>query len=710
MLELTEALLGGANLVICGEPGAGKSFALAHLACQIIRKTPGAQALPPTVPVLIHFGEVEFPPREGATPTDSLIQAVSVIAGSIKPRRFPKLFRAWLQHGRVLLLLDGLDELSPPQLEQAALFLKSLLDENPGLRVVTTAHAQNLGRLPALGFQVTPLAAWDRARRAFFITRWSNIWLRYVADEANRNSPADPLMLIGWLLYDSVRLSPLELTFKVWSAFAGDSLGPGALASIEAYLRRMTVNQPAKNRLGLEQLAAQMTLAMEPLAERRKAESWLGGSEAVALEPGEEPEAKRTDKLAPAAAAPAKVRARGALPDLIDAGLVVERAGERISIAHPALTAYLASRRLSALNAAPQLAAQPEWCGRSASLGFIAALDGQSRWMEALFKTEQEDLLQRGLIIAGRWLRKAPESQPWTGALLRQIALVLQKNHLPFSLRARLLYGLAQTDNSGVPALLRQLLGDAQPAIRQLAALGLGYLRDAKSIEPLSQMVSDRSPGAARSALLALVAIGQKASLETVAYTLLHGEESLQKAAAEALANDLEEGQPTLKEASELEDARVRRAVVYGLGRVKQPWAVEILAKLAAEDKQWVVQDAANQVLQTIQNVHPRVPRPLPALPQTAWLIAFAGARGMGVAPGKPAYEMLRKAVQDGDEDQRVAAIYYLGWMADANAILPIYQIYFSSQGEVRETAYSALWNMAACGAALPPPSQFGLG
>ena len=184
----------------------------------------------------------------------------------------------------------------------------------------------------------------------------------------------------------------------------------------------------------------------------------------------------------------------------------------------------------------------------------------------------------------------------------------------------------------------------------------------------------------------------------------------MQKAAAEALANDLEEGQPTLKEASELEDARVRRAVVYGLGRVKQPWAVEILAKLAAEDKQWVVQDAANQVLQTIQNVHPRVPRPLPALPQTAWLIAFAGARGMGVAPGKPAYEMLRKAVQDGDEDQRVAAIYYLGWMADANAILPIYQIYFSSQGEVRETAYSALWNMAACGAALPPPSQFGLG
>lgn len=704
MLDLTEALLGEANLVICGEPGAGKSFALAYLACQIIRKTGGAQKLPPTVPALIHYGELGFPPREDATFTDSLIQAASTIAGSINARRFPKLFRAWLQHGRVLLLLDGLDELSPPQMEQAALNLKALFDENPRLRVVTTAHAQNLGKLPALGFQVTPLAAWDRARRAFFISRWSSLWTRYVAGDASWNSPADPMMLIGWLLYDSARLTPLELTLKIWSAFAGDSLGSSALASIEAYLRRMTVNQPAKNRLGLEQLAAQMTLAMEPLAERRKAEGWLGGSESVAVELGEEPASRGTDK-----AAPARVRARGALPDLIEAGLVVERAGERVSIAHPALAAYLASQRLAAMNAAPQLIAQPEWCGRSATLGFISALDGQSSWIEALFKTEQEDLLQRDLIIAGRWLKKASENQPWTAALLRHIALVLQKSHLPFNLRARLLYELAQTDNSGVPTLLRQLLEDSQPAIRQLAALGLGYLRDAKSIEPLGKLISDRSPGVARSALLALVAIGQKASLETVAYTLLNAEEGLQKAAAEALANDLEEGQPTLKEASELEDARVRRAVVYGLGRVRQPWAVERLAKLAAEDKQWVVQDAANQALQTIQNLHPRTPRPLPALPQTAWLIAFAGARGMGVAPGKPAYEMLRKAVTEGDEDQRVAAIYYLGWSADANAILPIYQIYFSSQGELREAAYNALWNMAACGAALPPPTQYGL-
>jgi HEAT repeat protein len=394
---------------------------------------------------------------------------------------------------------------------------------------------------------------------------------------------------------------------------------------------------------------------------------------------------------------------------LLDAGLVIERPGDRVSLVHPAIAAFLASKRLAAQNAAEQLISQPEWCGRSTTLGFMSVLDGRGAWIDTLLKPENEDLLQINLILAGRWLEKAPEGLPWTTSMMRHMALCLQKNHLPFYLRARVMSALAQSNNSGVPVLLRQMLGDPQPILRQLAALGLGYLRDVKSIEPLTNLITDRTPGVGRAALLSLVAIGEKSSLEAVAYTLLHGEESLRKAAAEALANDPEEGHPTLQEGSTLEDAAVRRAVVYGLGRLGLPWAKEILEKLAAEDKQWVVQDAANQALQTIQNMHPRTPCPLPPLTQTAWLIAFAGERGMGVAPGKPAHDMLRRALQEGNDDQRIAAIYYLGLSADSNSVLPIYQVYFSSQGEIREAAFNALWNLAASGVPLPAPTQYGL-
>jgi HEAT repeat protein len=225
----------------------------------------------------------------------------------------------------------------------------------------------------------------------------------------------------------------------------------------------------------------------------------------------------------------------------------------------------------------------------------------------------------------------------------------------------------------------------------------------------LIRLLDDRNPAANRAAILALTAIGDKTSLEAVASLLLTGDESKRKSAAQALTNQPEEGYPTLEEGSTLDDPAVRRAAAYGLGRIRQPWAVAILEKLRASDPQWVVKDAANQMLSAAQEENPRLPRPIPQLTETAWLTAFAADRGVGVAPGKPAYELLYRALAEGSEDQRQAAVYYLSGRGDKSAVMPLYQVYFSSKGELREMTFSALWYLAATGLHLPPPMQFGL-
>jgi hypothetical protein len=57
-----------------------------------------------------------------------------------------------------------------------------------------------------------------------------------------------------------------------------------------------------------------------------------------------------------------------------------------------------------------------------------------------------------------------------------------------------------------------------------------------------------------------------------------------------------------------------------------------------------------------------------------------------------------------------LAVLYYLGQSGEESAVLPVYQVYFaSSQGELHEAAFNALWNLAACGIQLPPPAQYGL-
>ncbi len=710
-LTVSEAMQGSANLAIVGQPGTGKTVALAHLAAQVIRKDPQASHLANYTPVLVHAADLALPAANPEEPLSVLLPALSSYVNSIPAKRLPGVIQTLFQRDRALLLVDGLDELSPSLLQEVTNYLASLFQKYPGLRAGVTADPNNLGGLPALGFQIMPLVAWGQAQRALLISRWSDLWNRYLAGPMKtKTPPADPLLMVGWLLNNTANLTPLETTLKVWGAFAGDALGPAALASIEAHIRRMMVGQPDKNRAAFEQLAGQIILNLQPVSERKNAERWLGGSEGIASETEAATESDGQNEPAGAAGKGApRARARGALPDLIDCGLVIARANDRASICHPVLAGYLASQALATVNAGGQVARQPEWSGKSATLQILSILDSQAAWINQMLAEEDGEPLQRQLLNAARWLRIAPDGLPWISNVMRKLVLGLQNDGMPLGFKARAISALVLSNNSGVPLLLRQLLAAPLADLRQMAALGLGMIRDAKSIDDLIKLLEDRSPAVYRAAILALVALGDKNSLETVASTLLTGDESQRRAAAEGLANHPEEGYPTLEEGATLDDPAVRRAVVFGLARTRQPWAIQLLEKMRAEDSQWVVQDAANQVLQGFEGNHPRLPRKLPPLTHTAWLIAFAAERGMGVAPGKPAYEMLYKALKEGDEDQRLAALYYLAERGDEGAVMPLYQVYYASAGEIRERTYDALWNLAASGVLLPPPIQFGL-
>ncbi len=189
--------------------------------------------------------------------------------------------------------------------------------------------------------------------------------------------------------------------------------------------------------------------------------------------------------------------------------------------------------------------------------------------------------------------------------------------------------------------------------------------------------------------------------MEAVADTLLHGDEDLRRAAAEALANNMEEGQPTLKEGTTLSDVMVRRAVVYGLRRVQKPWSTETLQHVQVTDTQWVVKDAATQALDEMEQPNPRLPRSIPELTETPWLIAFAGERGIGISPGKPALDLLLLALKEGKEEQKLAALEYLARNIPDIALPAISQIYASTQGDLRESAFNALWHYASAGVRL---------
>lgn len=199
--------------------------------------------------------------------------------------------------------------------------------------------------------------------------------------------------------------------------------------------------------------------------------------------------------------------------------------------------------------------------------------------------------------------------------------------------------------------------------------------------------------------------------MDAVASALLHGDENQRRTAAEALSNNTGEGYALLREAAGLkDDLMVRRASVYGLGRLSESWASELLVKLQTDDDQWVVRNTASEILDERQHPNPRVPKRLPPPTESPWIIAFAGQQGMGVTPDKPPTDLLLTALKSGTLDEKIASLYYLRTMPMEGVFGALYQLMYGGESELREAAFQAVAEMAARGVLVPDPAQFGVG
>ncbi|RPJ25494.1 MAG: HEAT repeat domain-containing protein, partial [Chloroflexi bacterium] len=314
------------------------------------------------------------------------------------------------------------------------------------------------------------------------------------------------------------------------------------------------------------------------------------------------------------------------------------------------------------------------------------------------------------IFTVARWLRDAPKEAAWRGKAFACLLTILQGEGQPLGLRGQAMAAFVTSGDPGAATLFRQLLSSRSFELIPIAALGSGALKDVKAMGALEELLQAPISAVRRAVCLALVAIGTEKSLEGVARALLQGDEDLRRAAAEALANDPAEGYAMLKEGATLDDIMLRRAVVNGLARVGQPWAVELLQHMQVEDDQWAVRNLANQYLEQMQGIDSRVPRQLATPSESPWLIEFAGKQKMGVPRGGPATDILLSAFKLGNTEERLAALPYLKRVANEGIIGAIYQAMYGEDPEVREAAFYAIEEIGADGFALPHPNQFGLG
>ena len=729
-MTLIEALQGGGNILLAGHPGSGKTVALAWLASLLARNAPGLGVLGDVVPIYIHATEVlhqlhlkedndENNPNHNTDevtsqanknaknqvritgdPIDILINAITTYTSPITNTRLTGIIHSVLEKQRAIILVDRLDELPQHQAKAIAAFIFSLHQQYPKLRFVVAVSYDDLAGLPTYGFSLLGMAAWNDYDRATLLERWSRQWTKWIAPLAkNQSQKINIEFLNSWLLVNDSMLKPIEFVLNIWSAFLGETIGSDGPSAIEAHIRRLT-QDVSKSRVGVERFALQL-LSNQALSSDIKESERFMADQVIEKDQSEDESTHEGASDSSQSSKSSPIKSFSGIESLIDHGLLLSYPGSNYGFSHPIFQGYLAGNALSnSPDSLKYVQTQPSWTGKTLAMYYLARTGDVTPLINNLL--QDDDILHTNHLLISRWLEIAPKNRAWRSTILRTLTSILQKEKDTYCLAAKIISAMAFSGDKGISIYFRQLLNSEHPILTQLAALGCGILGDKKSIGDLNLLLQDQSPALRRVASLALAAIGDKTSLEILASSLLNGDEQLRRCAAEALANNPKEGHPALQEGSSMEDLMVRRAVIFGLMRVNLPWATRIVERLQLEDNEWVVRNAAIQTFDELKRKKEYAPKPLMDLTETPWLIEYANKSGTTVAPGKPAEELVVKALANGTHDEILNALQYISDKCDVEKIEYVYAAYSNNTGETKNFAYYVLWLMMISGIKIP--------
>jgi HEAT repeat protein len=715
-LNVHQAIKNGANIAIIGQPGSGKTVALAYLACQIAHRDPRIEELGSAIPLFLHYLDLDTTLSED--PFECLVKTVARQLPLLAQSRLPAFLNTRLKDGHLILILDGLDELPSLHLNVAVAYLDKLKKSYPQIQLIVSASPDCFDGLSKLGFFPLAVAAWSQAERQQYIAQWRKLWTDEILPQLskqNGHASFDPMLVENWLDTINPALNPFELTITTWGALAGDLNGLTVPDALEAYLHHMA---PGVSHSALENLGMKVLEETQPGLNAIQFENALSGFAKPAGTPEQAQAAQtaspdststsQTDLKKAARKTDSKVSSRNqVLSILVDNGLLVECAHEQLRFNNPLIPGYLASFKV----AEDQIDLSVEkllWAHLVVTLHFMAYQNKTGYWLDNFLNLDFPPLYNN-LLMAGRWLRDCPANSSWKPKVMRKLVDLMFDTNLPLYVKGRILAAFVLSNDHSLPLLFKQMAQSASPDLRLLSALGIGAIRNSKALGDLQEMFSDAEPGCRLAALMAIAAIEDEKALEILASTLLNGEEQLRQVAAEAFSQKPPSGYEVLKEALTLDDILARRAAVYGLTLIKEAWSKDLLEKAAVQDSQWVVRNVAGQAVENLQLPLPNIPKPITPASENAWVLKFAGKQGTGITPGDKAIDLLLKAVQVGTLEEKLGALIYLSRETDEGVVKEIYDVISSQHGVLLQAAAYSLWYISIGGTGIPSPAKYGV-
>lgn len=603
-LNTEDILKSRANIVICGLPGAGKTVALSHLVSLLVNH-PKKQSLPEKTPFLIsaHDINVDIP---FTSIIDILVDYLSMKIQNAGKNQLQKFIRNEIELNNCILLIDSLDELHPDQHQKFVHLLEQINEEKPDLQIITTATPIYLGNLIKLGFSPIYISNWSNNQIVNFYEKWGSHWTDALDNVAPEYQTKNSLIK-SWVSSNLSPMTPLEYTLFVWGAFSGNLSGQNIKSFISSYLDRVLPDKKQQNNLSSLAYKCLMDHTHQ-LVEDKKAEE---------------------------------------LEIFIKSGIIEQVATHHYKFKHSQILSYLAF--LSVDQNEPQFSKNDNyWPTMISYFGF------KSKIPELLMSNfeNSEDFASKLLgIYQISYLAKHSQHEDKThNQLIKLLVNIIQNRDVIFELRLRALAGLIQTNNSNIPILVRQMMSKNEIDFLQFSLYTIGCMnKESSFINDILKLTKASSQTLKKLAYLVLTTFREDVAMHELGKALLSEHEKIRQIIAESFAFENDQGEEILKEAITLDEIVVRRSAIFGLIKINEDWAKNILSKLAIEDSQWVIRNAASQATEFLAKENPIIPKRIAPIYKNQWLIKFAGKNNLGVAKGQSNSNVLIMALLSND-------------------------------------------------------------
>ncbi|MBN1178801.1 MAG: HEAT repeat domain-containing protein [Anaerolineae bacterium] len=696
-----EAALGGYNrLLIAGELGSGRTSLLAHLAFLYARQKPDPELSVPLkrLPLYLHLSKLDCglpgeeekapaaesekkkPSKDEPSPEDRLIKCAlnSVDA----PAPYGTALQASLKEGNALVLIDGWDTLPDDKRAETVAWLAHLADTLPNNLWIVAAEARGFAPLTDVGFVPLILDRWAPRHARALVSRWTDARPPAPNEHAPNTTPLSTA--VNAALQQGA--TPLELALRCWLFFDQKRIPQGRAEVFETSLAILLAPPPGDKEKAPDwtmemtrDALATVALAMyEAQRDTFTRQEWVEALDPL-LPVGDERPARIEDRMLESLTRPG--------------GLLTAAGPETYRFVHRVWQAYLAAHYIATLppEALLKHLEDPFW---APVVAFYAALAPMEPIIKA-WLSKPDDLWFGRLRRTAQWAASAPPSAKWRNGVMALLARKLLTPGLLPTIRHRVADALIETGDPGVVYFLRQAAGHADSAVRISALEALGNLAGEADLPTLEVALSDNDLSVQQAAVNALRMMRNRAAVHRLTRLLVEAEQELRIHAARALADCGEEGWEVIQEALEEEDILIRRAAVFGLGDIKQPWAREKLAHVIHNDSEWIVRSAAETALEQKETAAAHtVEQPLDAS-DAGWLIVWAASRHESVGKGDAALKTLAAAIESGTPPIRRAAIEALGIAGRPEHVSVMHKALHDEDATVALAAFNALEELA---------------